>query len=171
MENDKDKKKDKSLLFIILISSLIISIGLVIGLNYNKIFGNSNSVSKEKIKQQIDENADEFFEKKDSNEPNIIMPGWKQIIIDADTTDISGIDFYNPESNKGYYYLKFQLKIKDEVLYESNLVEPGKHIQKIKISRPLKAGVYDAVVFIQPYKLDMETPTNSGEVKVKLIVK
>ena len=169
MENNK--KSNSSLVFVIIIASLIISIGLIIGLNYSKIFGNNDVVSKEKIKQQIDEDAGEFFEKKEDDEPNIIMPGWKQITIDANTTDITGVDFYNPDANKGYYYLKFQLKINDEILYESNLVEAGKHIQKIKISRPLNSGIYDAIVFIQPYKMDMETPTNNGEVKIKLIVR
>ncbi len=172
MEDNKDKKNDNKIIITIIVAALIIAAGLIVGLNYDKLFGNNLNVSKERIKQQIDENAGEFFEKEDENAPNVTMPGWSQITIDANTTDITrGIDFYNPDANKGYYYLKFQLKIKDEVLYESDLVESGKHIQKIKISRPLKAGVYDAVVFIQPYKMDMKTPTNNGEVKIKLIVK
>ena len=156
---------------LVIISSIIIAAGLIVGLNYDKIFTDSKKVSKEAIKQQIDEDASEFFEKKEESAPNIVMPGWRQITIESNTTDISGVDFYNPESNKGYYYLKFQLKINNEVLYESNLVEAGKHIQKIKISRPLESGIYDATVFIQPYKMDMKTPTNNGEVKLKLIVK
>ena len=66
--------------------------------------------------------------------------------------------------------MKFQLKIGDEVLYESDLVSPGKHIQKIKLTRPLDVGTYDAVVFIQPYRWDKKTPTNNGVVNVKLSV-
>ena len=168
MENSKN---NKSLFFVIIISSIIIAGGLIVGLNYNQLFVNNKKETKEAIKQQIDKDASEFFEKKEESLPNITMPGWKQITIEANTTDISGVNFYNPDANKGYYYLKFQLKIKDEVLYESNLVESGKHIQNIKISRPLEPGTYDATVFIQPYKMDMKTPTNNGEVKLKLIVK
>ncbi len=171
MESSKEKRNNNRLVLIVIICSLIISVGLIVGLNYNTIFGKNDTVSKEKIKQQIDEDASEFFEKQEEDAPNIILPGWKQITIDANTTDITGVDFYNPDANKGYYYLKFQLKIGDEILYESNLVEAGKHIQKIKISRPLNVGVYDAIVFIQPYKMDMETPTNNGLVKIKLVVK
>ncbi len=163
--------KNNSLFFAIIIGAVIIAVGLIITVNYNEIFVNNKPVSKETIKQQIDENASEFFEKKEEDAPNITLPGWRQITIAANTTDISGVDFYNPDSNKGYYYLKFQLKIQNEILYESNLVEPGKHIQNIKLHRALDPGEYDATVFIQPYKMDMKTPTNNGEVKLKLIVK
>ena len=166
-----NSKNNKGLFLIIIVASIIVAIGLNIVINYKQIFVNDKSVSKEAIKQQIDKDASEFFEKNEEELPNIVMPGWKQITIEANTKDISGVNFYNPDANKGYYYLKFQLKIDNEILYESGLVESGKHIQNIKISRPLDPGIYDATVFIQPYKMDMKTPTNNGEVKLKLIVK
>ncbi len=71
------------------------------------------------------------------------------------------------------YYLKFALYLSenDELLYQSDLVSPGKYIQKMKMSRALKAGTYDAYVKIQPYKSDKKTETNQGVVRITLTVK
>lgn len=75
------------------------------------------------------------------------------------------------------YYMTFALYLdnsstgeEDTLLYQSNLVSPGKYIQTFDISESLEAGTYDAYVFIQPYFSDMATPTNNGNVKVQLIV-
>ncbi len=160
-------KKNKVVITLIILANIIIVIGIVLIANYSP----TEKEVKKKVSQQIDENADDFFEKKEDT-PNITLPGWGTIYISADTTNITeGIDFYNPEANKNYYYLTFELKIGNESLYKSGLVPPGKHIQKITLSRPLKAGEYEASVFMQPYKYDKTTPTNNGVVKVKLIVK
>ena len=67
------------------------------------------------------------------------------------------------------YFSTLMGKKDDELLYQSGLVEPNKHIKNIELSRPLSAGEYDAYVCIQPYKSDKTTPTNSGKVKVKLV--
>lgn len=58
-----------------------------------------------------------------------------------------------------------------EVLYKSGLVEAGNHIQKITLSRGLAEGTYDAIIFVQPYRMDGITPTNNAETKTQLIVK
>lgn len=71
------------------------------------------------------------------------------------------------------YYMTFALYLEenDELLYQSNLVQPGKHLQAIDISRPLTEGEYAAYVFIQPYFSDMATPSNNGKVKITLYAK
>jgi hypothetical protein len=109
--------------------------------------------------------------------PGVTIPGWGSITIPADTTDIS-VDFYNPESNEGYYDLTFELQLPDdseqgyEVLYTSGLVEPGLHIQHITLSHGLSEGTYNAVIHVQPYKQDEDhTPTNNADMETELIVK
>lgn len=71
------------------------------------------------------------------------------------------------------YYMTFGLYLTDgdELLYQSNLVAPGKYIQKMEMSRSLDAGTYDAYVVCQPYQADKETKTNQGVVKITLTVK
>ena len=70
------------------------------------------------------------------------------------------------------YYMTFKLVLSDtnETIYESGLVAPGKHLQHITLTKALKAGEYDAYVFLQPYMDDQVTPCNNGKVVVKLIV-
>lgn len=163
-----DKKNNKWILIILLLVLLII--GIVIGVNHKKEPIKVNFFSGIAGEEQsIDENEGDY--KKENDGKNVVLPGYGEIKIKANTTDItSGIDFYNPQKNDGYFYLKFQLKIGDEVLYESDLVSPGKHIQKITLTRPLEEGTYDATVFMQPYRWDRKTPTNYGTVNVKLSV-
>ena len=130
----------------------------------------------------LDTSQGEYEE--ESQEPvdpskNITLPGWVTLTIAADTTNIKkGIDFYNPDANEGYYYLTFELLVDIEgdgnyvSIYQSGLVEAGKHIQKITLSRSLSAGTYNARVFIQPYKIDdLDVPLNNGNVDIELIVK
>lgn len=76
------------------------------------------------------------------------------------------------------YYMTFSLYLgtpedKDnaKLLYSSGLVEPGNQITSLELSEPLAKGSYDAFVFIQPYKIDRTTKTNSGSVVIKLNVK
>ena len=106
-------------------------------------------------------------------EPNVAVPGWSSITIPSGTTQVTSVDFYNPEENAGLYYLTYKLSLADtgEVLYESNAIPPGKHIQSITLSRPLDAGTYNAVVHVQPYRMSDETPTNNADVKTTLVVR
>ena len=109
------------------------------------------------------------------SEPGISIPGWGEIRILANATDISSVDFYNPEENE-LYYLTFELRLPDssaqgyEVLYKSGLVEPGKHIQHISLSRGIPEGEYNVVVFVQPYRISDKSPTNCAEIPTKLLV-
>ena len=71
------------------------------------------------------------------------------------------------------YYMTFGLYLSDgdELLYQSDLVAPGKYIQKMEMTRSLEAGTYDAYVVCQPYRSDKVTETNQGVVKITLTVK
>ena len=70
------------------------------------------------------------------------------------------------------YYMTFALYLAegDELLYQSGLVEPGKYLQRMELSRPLDPGAYDAYVVCQPYLSDQETKTNQGVVRIALNV-
>lgn len=169
-DNENENKKKKKRIIIIFIILIIVA-SIILALNYDKWFKKSDGWDYEE--QVMDETAGDYQEKpaEKNNEGQVIMPGWGTLHIKANTTNItSGVDFFNPKQNEGKYYMKFQLIVNDEVLYESGLVAPDKHIQSIKLSKPLSPGVYDAIVFIQPYKWDKKTPTNNGQVRIKLDV-
>lgn len=71
------------------------------------------------------------------------------------------------------YYMTFGLYLEDqdELLYQSDLVSPGKYIQKMEMTRSLEPGTYDAYVVCQPYRSDKITETNQGVVKITLTAK
>ena len=70
------------------------------------------------------------------------------------------------------YYMTFALYLdeNDELLYQSGLVEPGKYLQQMELSRALEPGTYAAYVVCQPYKSDQKTKTNQGVVRITLNV-
>ena len=123
-------------------------------------------------------NQGEYQAEQTETMKNITMPGWTTLTIAADTTEITkGVDFFNPEDNEGYYDMTFELFVDVEQngtyesVYQSGLVYPGNHVQKITLNRSLPAGTYDAYVHIQPYlKDDQSVPLNSGNVQLVLHV-
>lgn len=126
---------------------------------------------------QADPNAGQYVEPEAGEEEvGVAIPGWSSIDIPADTTEVI-VDFFNPEENEGKYSLTFELRLLDEseqgyeVLYTSGLVDPGLHIQTINLSRGLEAGTYDAIIHVQPYRMDeAQTATNNADMRTQLIV-
>lgn len=127
---------------------------------------------------QTDPNAGAYIEPVSNETENkgVSVPGWSSMNIPADTSEIT-VDFFNPEENADRYSLTFELRIPDEseqgyeVLYTSGLVQPGLHIQKINLSRGLDAGIYNATIHVQPYRMDENrTATNNADLQTKLIV-
>ena len=126
----------------------------------------------------LDTNAGKIkdtMEETRSTSQGVTIPGWSTITIPANTTDVT-MNFTNPEKNAGLYYLTFELRLMNgedfEVLYTSELVEPGMQIQKVQLARGLPEGEYDCVIHVQPYRMDEEqTPTNNADMKAKLIVR
>lgn len=107
-------------------------------------------------------------EREDYPEQGVTVPGITSIRLNTETNRIATA-FYNPQENSGLYYLKFELKAdidgKMEVLYTSGLIEPGKCVYDIALSRTLEKGVYNAVLHIQPYRMNKElTPTNNADI-------
>lgn len=161
---------------------LIIILGLLIGIFMSKDEELKDFVEEEikgGVGLQIDPNAGEYVEPEREETPTkgVTIPGWGSITIPANSKNVS-VKFENPDLNKDLYYLTFELRIFDgtsegyEVLYKSQLVPPGKCVQNIELSRALSVGEYDAVVHVQPYKMDdAMTPTNNADMKTKLIVK
>ena len=126
----------------------------------------------------IDQNAGDYVAPiVDSEvEPNVAIPGWGRITMPSGTTEITSVDFYNPDENAGLYYLTFELRLPTDdggyiSLYQSDAVPPGKHIQSITLSQPLSTGTYSAMIHVQPYRMSDETPTNNADVKITLVVK
>lgn len=98
------------------------------------------------------------------------FPGKKTIIVETNKDQKVNIQI---ACKSECYYMTFGLYLsnKDQLLYQSDLVSPGKYIQKMQMKQSLKTGTYDAYVVCQPYRSDKKTKTNQGVVKITLTVK
>ncbi len=50
-----------------------------------------------------------------------------------------------------------ELEETGETLYTSGLIEPGKQVKNIELSRPLEKGEYKAIFHVQPFSTDEES--------------
>ena len=172
-------KKAYAVILVLLIVIIGLMLGIFMSLKDMTNFEQPSEENKGGVGLVVDSNAGEYVEPEKESTPTqgVAIPGWSTIVIPANTKDVT-VDFMNPIENKDLYYLTFELRLLNnsdvgyEVLYKSGLVEPGLHIQKISLSRSLNVGEYDAIVHVQPYRMNNEkTPTNNADMKTKLVVK
>ena len=178
--NNKNNKNNKNWLPIVIIGILIVVIIILLlrSCGTDTPSGNDTNINIGGG-LVVDPNAGDYVApEQQGNSQGVAIPGWGTITIPINKANDIVVDFYNPAANAGLYYLTFELRLPNdseegyEVLYKSGLVEPDKHIQKINLSRPLEKGVYDAIIHVQPYRMDEnQTPTNNADMKTTIIVK
>lgn len=124
-------------------------------------------------KLEIDANAGALITPTPApTEPGIAIPGWGSITLPAGVTEAAA-SLQNPEENEGWYYMTFELRLKDtdEVIFTTGLIPPGQYCNKVTLTHPLEKGEYAAVVHVQPYRMDEnQTPTNNADMETTLIV-
>ncbi len=163
-------KSSGRIIFAVLLIVLVFLLGLCAGLYFapkNKSFSGGVEFSAD-AESSADLN-------KESSERGVVIPGITAVTIPANETEVQ-IGLCNPTENSGAYYLTFELKVNIngnyETLYTSGLVEAGKSLGKITLSRPLDSGEYNAVVHIQPYRADKKlSATNNADIVLKITAK
>ena len=109
-------------------------------------------------------------EAKESDPPEgIRIPGYPSITIPADTKDVT-VNLMNPEGNPCYFTFTLVLKDTDETIYQSKMVEPGKAITQITLSKELSAGEYPAILKISTAAMDDGRAMNGANVETVLKV-
>lgn len=104
--------------------------------------------------------------------PGIAIPGWAGLSLPAGVSE-ADVPLYNPEANADWYYLTFELRLKetDEDIFSTGLIPPGMYCNKVTLSRPLQAGTYECTMVVQPYFIrEVPTPTNNAVFDIKLSV-
>ena len=114
--------------------------------------------------------------------PNISIPGYESLDFKAGKTKQS-VDFYNPDDNTCFF--RISLVLKDEtdtangeegnageetVLWTSDFIEPGEHVQSIKLRKELESGEYTATLKYECFRLQDKTPLNGSNVELTLNV-
>ena len=154
-------KKNWLMFFIILAAILSIIIGSIY---FNKI---NNS-------PKLDTNANDYvanLKKPENWEPNkIAIPGYPEIKA-KEGDEFAYVALWNPEYNPVYFKFEILMNKSNEVLYETNLIPPGKAITKIPLKKGMKPGTYDITIKISSYSLnDANKSMNGANVKTKLII-
>lgn len=143
--------------------------GIAVGMNWNSHQDREKSVSA------VDSTAEEWTGKKETytgekNTDTIDIPGFDTMNLKAGSTGQS-VNLFNPEQNNCYF--KMSILLSDgTVLWESDLVEPGRAIYEMTMDQALEAGEYqDAVLKYECFAMDPEqSPLNGSEVKLTLNV-
>ena len=105
-------------------------------------------------------------------EPGIAIPGWGSITLPANSMEAE-VDLFNPEDNQGWYYLTFQLRLKetDEIIFQTGLIPPGMYCTKVTLSREWEAGTYEGIMHVQPYYMrEPPVPTNNANFDIQIII-
>jgi len=169
-------KKKSKVLAIALITVVLLGCILSAGCTSTSTVTTNNSTTNSSSTDipEVDQNAGDYVKPVTGSMvlPNVTYIGFNKMTIPPNTTEIQGIDIYNPEANAGYYDQTFELFLENgESLYKSGLVSPGKHIQKLTLTHGLNPGTYKAYLHIQPYLIDNpNAELNNGEVEFILEV-
>lgn len=99
----------------------------------------------------------------------IRIPGYAVLRIPAEQTEVE-IPLINPEGNPCYFVYEIVLSETNEVLYKSNMIEPGSEIRQETLGRALAAGEYPVQVKVNTYELENLTAMNGALIKATLIV-
>lgn len=162
-------------ILIALLAVILVAGGVFFGANYQKWFGREPVQDTGQEKQQVESGASDWQGEKEvytgkKNENTIDIPGFDVMNLKAGETS-QNVNLYNPEQNTCYF--KMTLSLSDGTkLWESGLIEPGKGLYNITLSKALDAGTYEnAVLKYDCFTMDEnQSPLNGAEIKIKLNV-
>ena len=155
--------KNKIFIVIIICLCAVIIAGLIY---FMKLKGGSDSA----FKPDLDSNAKTQTADDTGEKPTgIRIPGYPSITIEADKKDVQ-MNLMNPEGNPCYFTFTLVLKDTDETIYQSKMVEPGKAITQITLSKELSAGEYPAILKISTAAMDDGRAMNGANVETVLKV-
>ena len=117
----------------------------------------------------LDPNAVVQTEQAAEKPEGIRIPGYPKITIEADTKDVT-MNLKNPEGNPCYFTFEIVLTEEEETIYSSKMVEPGKAITKVTLSRALEKGEYPAMIKITTTSLESGLKMNGANVETLLVV-
>lgn len=84
--------------------------------------------------------------------PGILIPGYDKIYMKAGETELQ-MSIGNPPENTCYFLVTLMLA-DGKVLYESDLLEPGKGVKEITCRESLDRGEYQAIARFKCYEDD-----------------
>lgn len=121
----------------------------------------SSNESKEEVKTL------DFIPADDSTDERITIPGISGLYLKCGQLNQT-VDFYNPDKNNCLFQIALYLS-DDTLLFESDYIKPGEHLNDIAISEPLKQGVYqNCTLLYKCFSIDGKTQYNGSQFKVEI---
>ena len=107
----------------------------------------------------------------EKNPDSIAIPGYEMLELKADSKEQS-LCMPNPPQNCCYFQIAIYLE-DGTLLWQSELIEPGKTSKPIVLSKALEKGMYpNAILRYSCYRMDEDrSPLNGAETKLTLWVK
>ena len=113
---------------------------------------------------------------KNVSDARVTLPGYSSLsamIIDEGA--VLNTQFYNPPENENLYYLVFEIRLAAidgtyKTIYTSDRCYSGEQISRGKLEGNFVPGTYDVILFLQPYRISDDTPTNNSEQVLKLYI-
>ena len=99
---------------------------------------------------------------------SIGIPGYERLVLMADQKK-QDVLLFNPENNRCFFVIEL-LTAEGTSLFKSGLIEPGKALYTIELSKTLKAGSYDGILRYSCYAEGTLDELNGAEVNIKLEV-
>lgn len=99
----------------------------------------------------------------------IKIPGYPEVTVGAGDMAIP-LTLMNPEGNPCYFSIAVLLDDSDTVLYQSQLIEPGKAIKGFQADRTLAPGDHKLTLQISTYSLTDKTQMNGAKTSTTLHV-
>lgn len=100
----------------------------------------------------------------------IQLPGYEKISLKSGTLT-QEVNFPNAESNSVYFRLSLLLTDSGELIYQSNLVDPGNTLYQIDLEKTLSLGEYPCTISYETFTMDGNfTPQNGAVMDTILVV-
>ena len=167
MEN---KKGNKKIVIIAIIIAAVILIGTAGVLIFSGVFSPKIDNEHKGVVGVISDDWDTGLKEESSEtKPGTRIPGYSTAEMKEGDTTLT-LSIGNPKANSVGFFATLKLQNGD-VLYESELLEPGQGLTEIPLTHTLSKGTYDAAVVYKCVLLDEEnTPLNAAESGFELIV-
>jgi len=166
--NNKSKKKLAIKISVGVLLLAILVTGIYFIVTYKKYIADASD-----LKMGNGEDYDPGKYKDVKMSPTIDIPGFKDITFEANKTE-QYAGFTNPENNTVHFKMTLVLldkNNKEEELWKSDLIEPGKACNTIKLNRGLAKGTYKAKLKYECYSVKNLVQQNGSDVGIDIIVK
>lgn len=155
------KKKKEWMIGIVIVIVIMIAAGLFWGAGRNAVSGGlkieKNTVEWNQKLKSADESAD------------IQIPYYTDIYMESGS-DLIDMVLVNPKENECYFAYTFTLSETGEEIYQSDLIEPGRALEEVKLNQKMESGTYKLDIRIDTYSIEEQDVLNNAIVSTNLIV-